>query len=147
MPLSAGIAEVLGAPPGEANDRIGYLPQRRSFDAAAAGARRRRRPARPGRHRWGVPLPGRRAGGAPRARAERDRVHEVIELVGAQAYAHRPVGQLSGGEQQRLLIAQALAVAPPAAAARRAAGQPRPAEPERDRGAASRSSATATASR
>ena len=52
------------------------------------------------------------AGGAPRARAERDRVREVIELVGAQAYAHRPIGQLSGGEQQRLLIAQALASRP-----------------------------------
>jgi zinc/manganese transport system ATP-binding protein len=32
----------------------------------------------------------------------------VIELVGASAYARRPIGELSGGEQQRLLIAQAL---------------------------------------
>jgi zinc/manganese transport system ATP-binding protein len=32
----------------------------------------------------------------------------VIEMVGAGAYAHRPIGELSGGEQQRLLIAQAL---------------------------------------
>jgi zinc/manganese transport system ATP-binding protein len=32
----------------------------------------------------------------------------VIELVGASAYAHRPIGECSGGEQQRLLIAQAL---------------------------------------
>ncbi len=32
----------------------------------------------------------------------------MIELVGATAYAHRPIGQVSGGEQQRLLIAQAL---------------------------------------
>jgi zinc/manganese transport system ATP-binding protein len=35
-------------------------------------------------------------------------VHEVIELVGASAYAERPIGSLSGGEQQRLLIAQAI---------------------------------------
>jgi zinc/manganese transport system ATP-binding protein len=35
-------------------------------------------------------------------------VRESIELVGAGAYAERPIGQLSGGEQQRLLIAQAL---------------------------------------
>jgi zinc/manganese transport system ATP-binding protein len=32
----------------------------------------------------------------------------VIDLVGAAAYAHRPIGECSGGEQQRLLIAQAL---------------------------------------
>ena len=36
------------------------------------------------------------------------RVREAIELVGASAYARRPIGELSGGEQQRLLIAQAL---------------------------------------
>ena len=35
-------------------------------------------------------------------------MREAIELVGASAYAGRPIGQLSGGEQQRLLIAQAL---------------------------------------
>jgi zinc/manganese transport system ATP-binding protein len=35
-------------------------------------------------------------------------VHEVIELVGAGDYAARPIGELSGGEQQRLLIAAAL---------------------------------------
>ena len=32
----------------------------------------------------------------------------MIDLVGAGDYASRPIGQLSGGEQQRLLIAQAL---------------------------------------
>jgi zinc/manganese transport system ATP-binding protein len=35
-------------------------------------------------------------------------VSEVIDLVGAGAYAKRPVGEVSGGEQQRILIAQAL---------------------------------------
>ena len=57
--------------------------------------------------RWGVPLPGaRRFSGA---RRERDRrVAEAIELVGATAYATRPIGLLSGGELQRVRIAQAL---------------------------------------
>ena len=55
--------------------------------------------------RWGLPLPCSR--GRPPARARR-RVAEVIELVGAGDYAERPMGELSGGEQQRLLIAQAL---------------------------------------
>jgi zinc/manganese transport system ATP-binding protein len=35
-------------------------------------------------------------------------VAEAIELVGAAGYARRPIGECSGGEQQRLLIAQAL---------------------------------------
>jgi zinc/manganese transport system ATP-binding protein len=52
--------------------------------------------------RWGLPLPG-KANASTRAR-----VREAIELVGASAYAERPIGRLSGGEQQRLLIAQAL---------------------------------------
>ena len=43
-----------------------------------------------------------------RATPAQARVDEVIELVGASAYAHRPIGECSGGEQQRLLIAQAL---------------------------------------
>ena len=37
---------------------------------------------------------------------------EAIELVGATAYARQPIGELSGGEQQRLLIAQALVRGP-----------------------------------
>src|SRR5581483_1718425 len=43
-----------------------------------------------------------------RHRTESARINDVIALVGATAYAHRPIGELSGGEQQRLLIAQAL---------------------------------------
>src|SRR5437762_12104756 len=34
VPLSAGTPWVLGAEPGQRNADIGYLPQRRSFDAA-----------------------------------------------------------------------------------------------------------------
>jgi zinc/manganese transport system ATP-binding protein len=111
VPLSAGSAEVLGAPPGEAGERIGYLPQRRSFDPDLRV--RGVDVVRLGLDgtRWGVPLPWAPAWSA-RARAERDRVREVIARVGAQAYADRPIGRLSGGEQQRLLIAQALASRP-----------------------------------
>ena len=56
--------------------------------------------------RWGVPLPWAAAQRAAPARDER--VREVIELVGATRYAAPPIGEFSGGEQQRLLIAQAL---------------------------------------
>jgi zinc/manganese transport system ATP-binding protein len=100
-PLQRGTARVLGRSPGAANAEIGYLPQRRHFDATSRirgvdivglgldGAR------------WGVPL--------PRSTAARSAaVREAIELVGAESYAQRALGTLSGGEQQRLLIAQAL---------------------------------------
>ncbi len=103
LPLSAGTATVLGRPPGEAKGRIGYLPQRRTFDA---GTRIRGvdlvRLGLDG-SRLGVPLPG--LPGRARTAA---RVAEVLELVDAAGYAREPLGELSGGEQQRLLIAQAL---------------------------------------
>jgi zinc/manganese transport system ATP-binding protein len=103
LPLAGGRASVLGLPPGAANDQIGYLPQRRNFDA---GTRIRGidivRLGLDGA-RWGIPIPGLPS----RARAA-ERVAEVIELVDATRYARRPIGDLSGGEQQRLLIAQAL---------------------------------------
>ena len=58
LPLAAGRASVLGRPPGEENGRIGYLPQRRNFDA---GTRIRGidivRLGLEGA-RWGLPLPG-----------------------------------------------------------------------------------------
>lgn len=106
IPLAHGSIRLLGQPPGQANNQVGYLPQRRSFDASL-----RIRGVDVVRlgldgDRWGLPLPGRRA------RAAKARVRALVELVGAAGYAHRPIGQLSGGEQQRLLIAQALARAP-----------------------------------
>ena len=55
---------------------------------------------------WGVPAPI--GFDEPRATAPARRVREVVELVGASAYAERTFAELSGGEQQRLLIAQAL---------------------------------------
>jgi zinc/manganese transport system ATP-binding protein len=103
LPVAEGQVRVLGQPPGRANHRIGYLPQRRSFDSAARI--RGTDVVRLGLDgdRWGIPLPF----GARHRDAAR-RVREVISLVGAAGYADRPIGECSGGEQQRLLIAQAL---------------------------------------
>ncbi|HZQ65387.1 MAG TPA: ATP-binding cassette domain-containing protein [Gaiellaceae bacterium] len=103
LPLAAGRGSVLGRPPSEARADVGYLPQRHNFEP---GTRIRGvdvvRLGLDGA-RWGIPLPGLPS----RARTAR-RVAEVIDLVGASAYARSPIGELSGGEQQRLLIAQAL---------------------------------------
>jgi zinc/manganese transport system ATP-binding protein len=107
LPAADGEVRVLGARAGQANHRVGYLPQRRSFDPALRV--RGVDVVRLGLDgdRWGVPLPGLARFSAKR-RAADVRIREVIDLVGAAGYAHRPIGQLSGGEQQRLLIAQAL---------------------------------------
>lgn len=106
VPVAAGEVSVLGARPGQRNKHIGYLPQRRAFGPATRI--RGIDIVRLGLDgdRWGLPLPG----WVPRTqgRAAQRRVDEVIELVGAGGYAKRPIGQCSGGEQQRLLIAQAL---------------------------------------
>lgn len=104
QPLSRGTASVLGRPPGGAKRQIGYLPQRHGFDSTT-----RIRGVDLVRlgldgNRWGLPLPGRKE--------ERRRVDEALERVGAQEYARRPIGECSGGEQQRLLIAEALVAKP-----------------------------------
>jgi zinc/manganese transport system ATP-binding protein len=107
VPLASGSATILGGSPAQARPRIGYLPQRRSFDRTTRV--RGIDLVRLGLDgtRWGLPVAV-SATGRARRRRERERVREVIELVGASASAGRAVGELSGGEQQRLLIAQAL---------------------------------------
>jgi zinc/manganese transport system ATP-binding protein len=102
LELTRGSALVLGLPAGASKGQIGYLPQRRHFDAGTWV--RGIDLVRLGLDgtRWGLPL--RRSGSG--------RVAEAIELVGASDYATRPIGTLSGGERQRLLIAQALVSEP-----------------------------------
>lgn len=51
------------------------------------------------------------AAGVPRSKRSR-RVSELLELVGLEKFAARPARRLSGGEQQRLALARALAREP-----------------------------------
>jgi len=109
LPLSAGRIAVLGHPARRGSAEIGYVPQRRHFEAdVRVRGRSIVRLGLDGSH-WGLPLPFLQRGKAREAAA---RVQQAIDLVGATSYADRPIGELSGGEQQRLLIAQALVTRP-----------------------------------
>jgi len=99
QPLSSGTVSVCGRTPSRSSNTVGYVPQQKGFDPAL--------PLR-GRDLVRLGLDGHRWGAAWPSRATRERVAGVIDAVGATAYADAPVGMLSGGEQQRLRIAQAL---------------------------------------
>jgi zinc/manganese transport system ATP-binding protein len=79
---------------------VGYIPQQKLVPAGT--------PLR-GRDLVGLGVNGHRFGLPFSRRADRDRVDELLDDVGAAAYADQPVGTLSGGEQQRLRVGQALA--------------------------------------
>ncbi len=46
------------------------------------------------------------------AAARRERVAQLLEVVGLEGYEHRPPAELSGGQRQRVALARALAVRP-----------------------------------
>jgi zinc/manganese transport system ATP-binding protein len=101
--LHAGQAMLGGRPVERGSSLIGYIPQQKSFPVDTPMRARDLVGLGVDGHRWGVRLS---AGKTSR------RVDQLLELVGASDYAKVPVGQLSGGEQQRLRVAQALATDP-----------------------------------
>lgn len=100
---AAGTIRVLGKPPRRGNREIGYAPQHRTLETDLALRARDVVGFGLDGNRWGIALPTRR---------RRTRIDQALAEVNALAFADAPVGQLSGGEQQRLLIAQALLTDP-----------------------------------
>jgi zinc/manganese transport system ATP-binding protein len=99
LPPRAGTVRVLNKPVARGNAAIGYMPQSRSalehlrlsgWDFVASGVNG---------HRWGLPVLD---------RAARKEVGWALEQVRATELARRPLMEISGGERQRLLLAQAL---------------------------------------
>jgi zinc/manganese transport system ATP-binding protein len=99
QPLSAGTIDVLGSAAHRGDRRIGYVPQQkllgvdtplRAKDLVGLGL---------DGHRWGLPIA---------SRESTKRVDAALAAVGATTYADEPVARLSGGEQQRVRIAQAV---------------------------------------
>lgn len=100
--LTAGTAEIAGRRATRGFDRLGYVPQQRPVDPQLPLRGRDLVALGLHGHRWGLPL-------RLAARREHRRlVDAALAAVGATGYAGVPVGRLSGGEQQRLRVAQAL---------------------------------------
>jgi zinc/manganese transport system ATP-binding protein len=100
---SGGGVRVFGRPPQRGNPEIGYMPQVRTvlpdlrvrgLDVIASSVNG---------ERWGLPV---------LAAADRRMIQATLAAVGARDLAERPLAEMSGGERQRLLLAQALIGAP-----------------------------------
>ena len=99
LQLSNGAIELLGKKVPHGSRQIGYIPQHRQADSGLPlRARDLLRMGLDG-HRFGVPFP---------SRATAHRVSEMLAAVGAEGLANTPIGQLSGGQLQRIRVAQAV---------------------------------------
>jgi len=99
LPPRAGSLRVFGRAPRRGDPQIGYLPQVRTvvpdlrlrgFDFIASSVHG---------ERWGLPV---------LTAADRRVIEKTLAAVGAADLAARPLSDMSGGERQRLLLAQAL---------------------------------------
>jgi zinc/manganese transport system ATP-binding protein len=103
LALRSGHIEFLGSTVRRGDRRIGYIPQQQMAEAGRPLRARDLVALGVDGHRWGIPLPSRR---------RRQQVDRLLTIVGADTYPTAPLEILSGGEQQRLRIAQALAAEP-----------------------------------
>lgn len=99
LPPTEGDVRVFGRAPQCGNPAIGYLPQVRTllpdlrvrgFDFIASSVRG---------ERWGMPS---------LRRADHVMINQTLAAMGARELAERPLSAMSGGERQRLMLAQAL---------------------------------------
>jgi zinc/manganese transport system ATP-binding protein len=100
QPLEGKIT-ILGAEPKRGNPKIGYVPQRHFVDSdLKLDALELVRLGLNGHH-WGINL-------AQNLESDNQKIYDVLKLVEAEHLANRPLGLLSGGELQRIFLAQAL---------------------------------------
>ena len=101
--LTAGTIEILGRPVAQGSREVGYIPQQKLLEPGTPLRARDLVAFGIDGHRYGLPI----------HRLEfRRRVDEVLHSVGASEYADAPVASLSGGEQQRVRVGQAIAGSP-----------------------------------
>lgn len=101
--LTSGSIEILGGPVRKGLEHIGYIPQQRLIERGTPLRARDLVELGVDGHRWGPPVS---------SASVKKRVNEVLEAVGATAYADVPVSMLSGGEQQRVRVGQSIASNP-----------------------------------
>jgi len=99
LPPSAGTVRVFDRPPERGNPTIGYLPQVRTVLPDLRVRGRDFIASSLNGERWGVPS---------LSRQDRGMIEETLDAVAARDLAARPLSNMSGGERQRLLLAQAL---------------------------------------
>jgi zinc/manganese transport system ATP-binding protein len=95
----SGTIHILGKPPRRGNCEIGYVPQHRVLEIDTALRARDVVGFGLDGNRWGFCLPSRKRS---------ERIERALAEVNVLHLKDQPIGHLSGGEQQRLLIAQAL---------------------------------------
>ena len=97
--LSAGKISFLSSEPGARNSALGYIPQHRATDAGL--------PLRVS-DCVGFGLDGHLLGLPISSASRRQKIAEALEQVDAAALAGETLGSLSGGEMQRVRVAQAI---------------------------------------
>jgi zinc/manganese transport system ATP-binding protein len=100
---SRGSVTIHGEPLNRSNRSVGYVPQKVLFDVDM--------PVRV-RDFVAMGVDGNRYGFSRRTRETNEAVEEMLDAVEADSLAGRRVGALSGGEQQRVLMAHALVSRP-----------------------------------
>lgn len=99
LPVAAGRMTLFGKPVKKGSRRVGYMPQTTiTGDTATLSVRAMIMAVQSG-ERWGMPW---------NSAAARQEVDEVLELVDLAHLAEAPFYRLSGGEKQRVQLAQAL---------------------------------------
>jgi len=99
LPPSTGHVRVFGRTPECGDPSIGYLPQLRTVlpDLRIRGL-----------DFIGASLHGERWGLPRLSQKDRGMIEQTLDAVGARELANRPLSEMSGGERQRLLLAQSL---------------------------------------
>jgi zinc/manganese transport system ATP-binding protein len=94
-----GVLKVFGESPRRGNPRIGYVPQRHTIDNDTHVAAQSLVRLGISGDRWGPGFAG---------RTEESTAQAALAAVGAAPLADKPLGSMSGGELQRVFLAEAL---------------------------------------